>query len=169
MNRDSLQKWLRAGLLTAVIDGAFSSVLSVVFYNSTVARLWQRVAAALLGQSAYQGGTRTALIGVAIHVGVAFAWSAVFLFLVMRADAVQRLISTRAGVIKAAAAYGPCVWLVMSLIVIPSLYRTAPAITVRWWVQLIGHFPFVGLPIVASIAPRRRPQPSGAAVVSAPA
>ncbi|HEU4997086.1 MAG TPA: hypothetical protein VFT29_19855 [Gemmatimonadaceae bacterium] len=169
MNRDSLQKWVRAGLLTAVIDGAFSSVLSVAFYNSTIARLWQRVAAALLGPGAYEGGTRTALIGVAMHVGVAFAWSAVFLFLVMRADAVQRIVSTRAGVIKAAAVYGPCVWLVMSLIVIPILYRTAPAITVRWWVQLIGHFPFVGLPIVASIAPRGRTQPSGVDVARAPA
>jgi hypothetical protein len=35
--------------------------------------------------------------------------------------------------------------------VIPMLVQRAPAITFRWWVQLIGHIPFVGFPIVASI------------------
>lgn len=35
---------VRAWLLTALIDGPFSSVLSVAFYHSTVARLFQGVA-----------------------------------------------------------------------------------------------------------------------------
>ena len=42
------------------------------------------------------------------------------------------------------------VWMVMSLIVIPALVHRPPTIGIRWWVQLIGHIPFVGLPIVAS-------------------
>jgi hypothetical protein len=45
--------------------------------------------------------------------------------------------------------YGPFIWLVMSLVVIPLLLHRPPAISIRWWVQLLGHFPFVGLPIVA--------------------
>ncbi len=47
-----------------------------------------------------------------------------------------------------------------ALAVIPLLARHAPAITYRWWVQFFGHFPFVGLPIVASIGggvPRAQP------------
>ena len=59
----------RAGLLTALIDGAFSSVLSVAFYHSTVTRLFQGVAATLLGPDALAGGPRTALIGVLMHTG----------------------------------------------------------------------------------------------------
>jgi hypothetical protein len=35
------------------------------------------------------------------------------------------------------------------------LRLSPPAINMRWWVQLIGHFPFVGLPIVASIGSKR--------------
>jgi len=38
-----------------------------------------------------------------------------------------------------------------SLAVIPFLVHRPPAISIRWWIQLIGHIPFVGLPIVASI------------------
>jgi len=152
MPTNPLSRLVRAGLLTALIDGLFSSVLSVAFYNSTVARLFQGVASTLLGPAALTGGTRTAVIGVLMHIGVAFGWSAVFLFLVMRWDVVRRVLESPAGVIKVAAVYGPFVWLVMSLAVIPFLLHRPPSFTIRWWVQLIGQFPFVGLPIVWSIA-----------------
>jgi hypothetical protein len=142
---------VRAGLLTGVTDGLFSSVLSVAVYHSTATRLFQGVAATLLGPSALDGGTATALVGLLMHFGVAFGWSAVFLLLVVRSPRLRRVLASPRGVLKAAAVYGPFVWLVMSLVVIPLLLRRPPAITGRWWVQLFGHLPFVGIPIVASI------------------
>lgn len=147
---------LRAGLLTAASDGLFSTVLVVFFYHSTATRLWQGVAATLLGRGALDGGTRTALVGLLMHVGVAFSWSALFLFGVMRARWVRDLLASRYGVVKVAALYGPCIWLVMSLAVIPLLVHRLPTIGIRWWIQLIGHIPFVGVPIVASLASARR-------------
>lgn len=149
-----------AGLLTGVTDGLFSSVLSVFFYGSTVARLWQGVASVLLGKEALDGGIRTALIGVLMHFGVAFGWSAVFLLLAMKSAWIRRVLSSRYGVAKVAAVYGPFIWLVMSLVVIPVLLHRPPNVNFRWWVQLIGHFPFVGLPIVASIG-SGVPKPGG--------
>lgn len=85
-----------------------------------------------------------------MHFGVALGWSFVFLFL-STFPAIQRILATPGGVYKVAAVYGPCIWLVMSLIVIPALVHRPPAFTVRWLVQWIGHFPFVGLPIVYTI------------------
>jgi hypothetical protein len=149
--RDDLSRLARAGLLTGVTDGLFSSVLSVVFYHSTVARLFQGVAATLLGKEAFNGGTPTALLGLLMHFGVAFGWSAVFLFLAMRSPWIPSLLKSPYGVVKVAALYGPFIWLVMSLAVIPLLMHRPPAISIRWWIQLIGHIPFVGVPIVASI------------------
>ena len=140
---------LRAGLLTGILDGLFSSVLSAVFYKSTVTRLFQGVASTLVGPGALQGGAATAVLGVLMHFGVAFGWSAVFLFLVMRWRPVRRLLASAAGVVSVAALYGPVVWMVMSLVVIPLLVHRPPSIGFRWWVQLIGHAPFVGLPIAA--------------------
>lgn len=154
MTRDSLSRLVRAGLLTGVTDGLFACVLSVGFYGSTVTRLWQGVASTLLGKAAFDGGTATALVGVLMHFGVAFAWSAVFLALYERSAGLRRLLGSRRGVIAVAALYGPFVWLVMSLVVIPLLLHRPPSITTRWLVQLIGHVPFVGLPIVASIGRR---------------
>ena len=146
-----VSRLVRAGLLTGVIDGLFSSVLSVVFYRSTASRLFQGVASVLVGEQALNGGTPMALLGVLMHFVVAFGWSAVFLFVVMRSRWIRDLLASPYGVLKVAALYGPFIWIVMSLVVIPLLTHSPTTIGTRWWVQLIGHFPFVGIPIVASI------------------
>lgn len=151
LNREMANRLVRAGLVTGLVDGLFSSVLSVVFYGSTVTRLFQGVASTLLGASAFDGGTPTALVGVLMHFGVAFGWSAVFLFLIMRLSWVRGVLASRLGVVKVASVYGPFIWMVMSLAVIPLLTQRPPAIGTRWWVQFLGHFPFVGIPVVASL------------------
>jgi hypothetical protein len=153
-NRERLPRLMRAGALTAAVDGLFSSILSVAFYGSTVARLFQGVASVLVGRRAFDGGARTVALGIFMHVVVAFTWSAVFVFLLMRWSWVRRLLASRYGVLKVAALYGPFIWMFMSLVVIPVLVQRPPTIGVRWWVQLIGHIPFVGVPIVAASARR---------------
>ena len=112
---------LRAGLLTGITDGLFATVLTTVFYHSTATRLWQGVASTLLGPAAFDGGTSTALLGVLMHFGVAFGWSAVFLLLVMRSGWIRSLLTSPHGTLKVAALYGPFIWMVMSLVVIPLL------------------------------------------------
>ncbi|HEX6747895.1 MAG TPA: hypothetical protein VF092_11445 [Longimicrobium sp.] len=145
-----LPRILRTGLVTGVVDGIWAIVLVTVFYHSTFARLWQGVAATLLGQKAFDGGARTIAIGLLMHFGVALGWSAVFVLLADRWRGLDRLLASRWGTLKVAAIYGPFIWMVMSLIVIPALTRRPPRITVRWLIQLLGHIPFVGLPIVAT-------------------
>lgn len=145
------QRLLRAWLLTGVIDGLFACT-QAYFSGSTATRLFQSVASTLLGADAYQGGATTAFIGVLMHFGVALGWSAVFLALYSASARLRALVSTRAGIVAVAAVYGPMIWAVMSLLVIPTLVGRPPTITPRWWGQFAGHVPFVGLPIVASIA-----------------
>ena len=152
VGRARLSDLVRTGLLIGVVDGLFSSLLNVFAYRSTVTRLFQGVASVLRGPAAFEGGLGTAGIGLLMHFGVAFAWSAAFLVLVLRWARVRALLSSTAGVVTIAAVYGPLIWLVMSLGVIPPLVHRPPTISVRWWIQLLGHIPFVGLPIVASSA-----------------
>jgi hypothetical protein len=148
---DPVRRLVRAGLLTGLVDGIFSSALNVFAYGSTVTRLFQGVAATLLGTEAFDGGLPTAAIGLLMHCGVAFGWSAVFLFIVRQSARVRRLLGSRPGMITVASVYGPFIWMVMSLAVIPFLVDRPPAITIRWWVQLLGHIPFVAVPIVTTI------------------
>ena len=149
--RNAWHRVVRAGLTTGVTDGLFSSALSVFAYGSTATRLFQGVAATLLGREALNGGRSTAAVGVLMHFGVAFGWSAVFLFLLARSSRIRDLLASRHGRLKVASLYGPLIWMVMSLVVIPLLVRQPPAISVRWWIQWFGHIPFVALPIVTLI------------------
>lgn len=150
--RAPLARLVQAGLLTSAADGLFSTVLASAFYGSTAARLWQGVAAAVLGPGALAGGRGAVAAGLALHVGVAFAWSAAFLALALASPWVRARLAARGGVAAAAAVYGPAVWLVMSLVVLPVLRRQPPAITARWWVQFAGHAVFVGLPIAWAVS-----------------
>lgn len=150
----TLRRLAEAGALTALADGAFSGLLSRFFYDSTITRLFQGVASVVLGPEAMNGGLRTAAIGLAMHVGVAFAWSAIFLILLTSVPAIGRIARSPHGAVKIAAVYGPVVWMTMSLAVIPALTGRPPSITLRWWIQFFGHIPFVALPIVATL--RRR-------------
>jgi hypothetical protein len=145
-----MMQFVRAGLVTGVTDGLFSSALAAFVYGSTVKRLWQGVASVLLGAAAFDGGTRTAAIGLAMHFGVAFAWSGVFFVLVLSVPWLRGLIASPPGVIAVASIYGPIIWMVMSLALIPLFTHRPPAINLRWWVQFFGHIPFVALPIVLS-------------------
>jgi putative flippase GtrA len=148
-SRDRLWQFLLAGAVTSIVDGLFASVLSLV-YGSTPTRLWQGVASTLLGPSSMTGGARTAAIGVLMHICVAFAWSAVFVFGVMRSEGVQRVLSSSYGALKVAAVFGPLIWMGMSLVLVPLLVHRPPAISVRWWIQLLAHIPFVAIPMVTT-------------------
>src|SRR5215467_7869788 len=90
---------LRTWLLTAAIDAIFSSSLVKFAYGSTVTRLWQGVASVPFGPSMLQGGTRTALIGLAMHFCVALTWSVVFLLLYEGVRALRAITSSMSGVL----------------------------------------------------------------------
>ena len=152
----AIRRWLLAGLVTGITDGLFSSVLAAYFYGSTVIRLWQVVASVLLGAAALDGGVRTAVIGVLIHVGVAFSWSAVFLVLYLSSSWIRGLLASPYSVILVAAVYGPLIWVAMSMAIIPLFTHRPPVVNARWWIQCAGHAVFVGVPIVAIVRSFRR-------------
>src|SRR5207247_1654847 len=89
--------------------------------------------------------------GILMHFGVALGWSIAFFLLLKQSAWLRNVLSSPYGVLKIAAVYGPLIWMVMSLAVIPTLTQRPPSITTRWWIQWFGHFPFVALPIVAVI------------------
>jgi uncharacterized membrane protein YagU involved in acid resistance len=91
------------------------------------------------------------IAGLLLHVCVAFTWSAIFLTLAKSVPVVQRILATPGGILATAVAYGPSIWIVMSLVVVPLASGRPPSITVRWWIQLFAHIPFVALPIVTVV------------------
>jgi hypothetical protein len=141
------EKLVRAGLLCGVVDGLWAIALTLA-YQGTILRLWQGVAAVPFGPAMREGGIATAALGVLVHFGVAFAWSGVFVLAYAKLGGLRRAIASRPGALLTACVYGPLIWIVMSLAVLPALTQAEPTVTVRWWIQLAGHALFVGPPIV---------------------
>ena len=151
---DAVTALWQAGLLTALTDGIFATVLNVFVYRTvSFSRLWQNVASVPFGKAMFSGGASTTVVGLLVHCGVAFFWTAVFLLLLQRSSWLRRVVASPHGVLKVASVYGPFVWMMMSLVAIPLVMHRFPVIKANWWVLLIGHFPFVGLPIVGMTAP----------------
>ena len=135
-------------LVTAAWDFVCATALSVLAYGSTAAALWRGVAATVLGASALSGGAVAVAEGIAIHMAVALTWSALFVGAARLWPALLRAIRTPGGALAVAAVYGPAIWLVMSLIVIPLATGGPPRFGTRWWVQIAAHIPFVTIPLV---------------------
>ena len=139
---------LATWVVTAAWDFLCASALSVFAYHSTFRQLWQGVASVVLGPAAREMGARGVAAGVALHLLVALTWSAAFVFAVAGSRALQRALARPLGALAIAALYGPVIWLVMSLAVIPLATGKPPAFGFRWWVQIFAHVPFVTLPLV---------------------
>jgi hypothetical protein len=135
-------------LVTAAWDFVCASMLSVFAYGSTFSRLWQGVAATVLGPSALTMGSGGVAVGLGLHLLVALTWSAAFVLAVAGSAALRRALVRPVTAIVVATLYGPLIWVVMSLIVIPLATGRPAAFGFRWWVQVFAHVPFVSLPLV---------------------
>jgi hypothetical protein len=147
----ALPRLVRAGVLVAVIDGLFATTFGVFVRGVSATHMWQGVASVPLGKTAIDGGTGMVLAGLALHVLVAFTWSTLLLVAVKRSHRLRAIIDSPYGVLKVASVLGPMIWLVMSLLVIPTMTHRLPAFTAAYFEMLVGHIFFVGVPMVWGI------------------
>ena len=139
---------LRTGFTIALVDFLWAVVLTAL-YGGSQAGLWRGVASVPFGPSALDGGMAAVLLGIAVHICVAFTWSAVFLLAYRAVQPLRHFTSRPSGIAVTSVLYGPLIWVMMSRVLVPlRTGKPAPAITTRWWIQLAGHAVFVGLPIV---------------------
>ena len=141
---------LRAWLTVGVVDALWACVFALVNGRS-IEQLWKGVAAVPFGPAMMEGGAVVAGVGLLMHFVTAFTWSAVFLVAYTRWASLRRMLDAPAGIAGVSAVYGPLIWIVMSMGVIPVFTGSPGSFTLRWAIQLCGHVPFVGLPIVWSV------------------
>ena len=135
-------------VVTAAWDFVCASLLGMFAYGTPFLRVWQGVAAVVLGPQALTMARRGPVVGLALHLLVAFVWSALFVLVAARSRTLQRALVRPVHAVAVACVYGPLIWLVMSLLVIPMATGRPPAFGFRWWVQIFAHVPFVTLPLV---------------------
>jgi hypothetical protein len=134
-------------LLLAVIDFVWAVALSLA-YGRPAMSAFRGVASVALAPAWMPEIAPSAMLGVVLHIGVAFTWATVYLVLQHRSRWLTRASSTRGGQAAIAVVYGPFIWIVMSTLVIPMMTGDAVVLSPRWAIQLAGHVFFVGMPVV---------------------
>ncbi len=145
---------MAAGAMVAFLDGLFAIVLfSTILKLGTPVQVFQGIAKALIGKSAFQGGLTTAALGLFLHCTVAFSWAGAYAIALHVSGGLRRFVSTQRGVLVAGALLGAIVWLAMDLVFLPFTYAVPrPAIGSTIFItELIGHMIIVGPPITLII------------------
>ena len=159
VRRADVSRALVAGAVVGVLDGAFALVLCKTLNPTACSaeRMFQGIAAGLLGKAAFSGGAATAALGVALHFAIATGWSAAFVVAVRRWPELRRRLASRYGALEVGAALGVVVWAGMRFVVVPlSQARTGRLLSWVTVIMVLGHMAFVGLPIALVVRGRRR-------------
>jgi hypothetical protein len=135
------------GLACGVLDITQACIAWGIQNHLPPMRIFQSVAAGLLGRSAAQGGLRTAVLGGVLHFFIAFSWAALY-YLASRKLAFMAERPVLSGLL-----YGELVWAVMNFAVIPlSAIHRWPTWTRAFVITgPVGHLFLVGLPIALAV------------------
>jgi uncharacterized membrane protein len=103
---------LQAGLLAGTLDISAALIIYARSGGQRI-RLLQGIASGLLGKAAFQGGLRTALLGLLCHFLIAMSWAAIY-FVVSRR--VRFLIE---HAVVSGVVYAVIIYLIMNHVVVP--------------------------------------------------
>jgi len=140
---DALRAIFWGGLACGVLDITQACVAWGIQNGAPPVRIFQSVAVGLLGRAAFNGGAKTAALGLALHFFIAFSAAAVY----YAASRRIKFLTERAVI--AGLLYGEAVWLFMNFVVIPlsAIGQRGPMTMAAFWTGPIGHMFLVGLPI----------------------
>jgi len=142
MTTELIKAILSGGLSAGVLD-FIGACVSNYSRGVTPLRIAQSIASGLLGRAAFQGGYKTAALGVALHFVIALGAATVFNLTALK----WRWLIEHAWL--SGALYGVCVFWFMQLVVLP-LSAIAFKQNFAWSVVATGllvHVLCVGLPI----------------------
>jgi uncharacterized membrane protein YagU involved in acid resistance len=137
-------------VIAGALDITYACVFSYIRRGTKPITILQSVASGAFGRSAYEGGAKTAALGLVFHFLIALVAAAVYYF----ASRVLRFMVTQAVI--CGILYGVCVYLIMNCVV---LRLSAIHATIYPWSYpksvLIGglliHMFGIGLPIALAV------------------
>ena len=147
---------LLGGVLAGTLDMLYACVFWAVKADVPARRIFQSVAAGLLGRASFDGGWSTALLGLALHYGIALSMAATYVLVAARLPVLVR------RPVPLGAAYGLLLYGVMNYLVVP-LSRAGPGSPDPLWtgLSILVHMFCIGVPIALCA---RRARSLGAAV-----
>jgi len=137
----------RAILLGGLAAGVGDSILALVLYRVSLVRIYQSIAAGLLGRAAYDGGLATAALGLFLHFFIATTAAAVYV------GASRYLPVLARQAVPCGLAFGIAVYFFMKYVVLP--LSAVPGLGPFEPAAMIGHALLVGLPIALLARPAK--------------
>lgn len=107
---------LITGLYAGLLDGVAAVVVTYIRSGKGPAIVYQYIASALLGPTAFSGGIPMVILGIVLHMIIAFLWALIF-FLLCNVFPPRR--QAVAGCVIPGILYGMAVWVIMNLVVLP--------------------------------------------------
>jgi hypothetical protein len=143
LRRRVIQAILLGGLAAGVLDIA-DAIIFTLIRGGSPPRMLQGIASGLLGQSAFQGGSATAALGLFLHFVIATGAAAVYVAASLRVPALLDRPLVWGPV------YGLIVYAVMRFVILPlSLIRMQPlSLNIGFANLIFAHIFLVGIPIV---------------------
>lgn len=112
-HRVGLGRAILLGWLTVGTVDILDAILMTLWRGGVPSRMFQGIASGLLGQSSFEGGTSTALLGLGIHYFIAFAVVTTYLVASQRFEVLTR------RWVACGITYGLGVWAFMNFVVMP--------------------------------------------------
>jgi hypothetical protein len=145
MKRRAVAAPLTAGLIAGILD-ITAAFLVYGRYGAQPEQILQGIASGVLGPSAYNGGSKTAVLGLALHFVIALGAAAVF----YAASRKLKFLTRHAGI--SGILFGIAVYYFMQYIVLPlSAFQKGPFSLSLMIIGVVIHMFCVGLPISLTI------------------
>lgn len=133
---------LAGGLVAGALDITYACVFWGVKRGLRPGRIFQSVAAGLLGRASFSGGAKTAALGLALHFFIAISMAFTFYLVATR----WPLLWQRP--VLAGLAYGVLLYLIMNYVVLPLSAAGRPSRDALWVVlSVLVHMVLIGLPM----------------------
>ena len=130
--------------------GVGDTLLAIALFHVGPVRIYQSVAAGLVGRDSFQGGLASAALGMFLHFFIATTAAAVY----VAASTRLKLLLTQP--IPSGLAFGAAVYFFMNVVVVPLSRAARGGGFVFSWPLMVGHALLVGLPIALVARARLR-------------
>lgn len=133
---------LAGGLVAGTLDIVYACAFWAVKAGVPARRILQSVAAGLLGSASFEGGVRTAALGLTLHYLIAVSMSVAYYVVARRWPLLRR------RPVACGAGYGLLLYGIMNGVVVP-LSAAGPGSRYPLWIVLsiAVHVAFIGIPI----------------------
>ena len=146
MPSQGLRRLALIAVAAGMVAGTTNLVAAAAIFGGTPIHGFQMIASGLLGEEAFSGGLKAAVLGAALHFAISIAAAALYVWAALRHGALTRhwLVG---GVL-----FGVLAYLVMNLVVVPLSNAANPDFLFGMIAkELVAHTVMFGMPIAGIV------------------